>query len=78
MATLPDNLPVYALAEVNVPAETDYLVFQGGAVDGDVGLLNIGTFLDTFLREYMNGSTIDSSTITLYESLGWEYEETQA
>lgn len=76
MATLPDNLPVYALSEVNVPAETDYLVFQGGSADGDVGLLNIGTFLDTFLREYMDGSVIDSSTITLYESLGWEYEET--
>ena len=76
MATLPDNLPVYALSEVNAPAETDYLVFQSGAIDGDVGLLNIGTFLDTFLREYMDGSVIDSSTITLYESLGWEYEET--
>lgn len=74
MATLPDNLPVYALSEVNAPAETDYIVFQGGATDGDVGLLNIGTFLDTFLREYMDGSVIDSSTITLYESLGWQYE----
>ena len=74
MATLPDNLPVYALSEVNAPEETDYFVFQGGSASGDVGLLNIGTFLDTFLREYMDGSTIDSSTITLYESLGWQYE----
>lgn len=74
MATLPDNLPVYALPEVNAPAETDYLVFQGGSASGDVGLLNIGNFLDTFLGEYIEGSTIDSSTITLYESLGWQYE----
>ena len=74
MATLPDNLPVYALSEVNVPTETDYIVFQGGSADGDVGLLNIGTFLDTFLREFMDGSVIDSSTTTLYESLGWQYE----
>jgi len=72
MATTPTYLPVHTLASELSPTENDYFVFQSSAENGDVKLLGIGTFLNTFLREYMNGSTIDSSTITLYTSMGWE------
>lgn len=64
-------LPVYSLAELTSPVEGDYFVVQSSATNGDVALLSITDFLDAFLRDYMDGSTIDSSTITLYTSMGW-------
>ena len=72
MANTPTYLPVYKLSSALSPTESDYFVFQSGATGGDVKLLGIGTFLDTFLRETMNNAVIDQSTITLYTSMGWE------
>jgi hypothetical protein len=42
--------------------------------DGDTGLINIGTFINVFLQDYIDASTLDASTIALYESLGWSNE----
>jgi hypothetical protein len=72
MASTPTYLPVYTLSSELAPAETDFLVFQSGATNGDVKLLGIGTFLDAFLRESMNNIVIDQSTIDLYTEMGWE------
>lgn len=64
-------LPVYSLAEMTSPVDDDYFVMQSSATNGDVALLSITNFLDAFLTEYMEGSTIDASTISLYTSMGW-------
>lgn len=72
MATTPTYLPVKNLSSELAPTESDYLVFQSGAEGGDVKLLGIDVFLDTFLRDTMNAIVIDQSTIDLYTAMGWE------
>lgn len=64
-------LPVYQLSEATAPTTSDYLVFQSAASGGDVGLLEISNFINTFLQSYIDQVTIDSSTITLYTAMGW-------
>lgn len=71
MANSPTYLPVYTLAEMIAPTRNDYLVANASGSTGDVKLITIDTLINTFIQEYMDGSEIDSSTITLYESLGW-------
>lgn len=71
MANSPTYLPVYTLAQMITPTRADYLVANASGSTGDVKLLTIDTLINTFIQDYMDGSEIDSSTITLYESLGW-------
>ena len=71
MANSPTYLPVYTLGEMITPTRDDYLVVNASGNTGDVKLLTIDTLINTFIQDYMDGSEIDSSTITLYESLGW-------
>lgn len=72
MANTPSYLPVYTLSTELAPTESDYLVIQSGAENGDVKLLGVDTFLDTFLREFMDGSVIDQETKDAYTAMGWE------
>lgn len=72
MASTPSYLPVYTLSTELAPTESDYLVIQSGADNGDVKLLGVDTFLDTFLREFMDGSGIDAETKATYAAMGWE------
>ncbi len=64
-------LPVYQLSEVITPTTSDYLVFQSSASGGDVELLEISNFIDTFLQSYLDQIPIDQTTIDLYEAMGW-------
>ena len=64
-------LPVYQLSEATAPTTSDYLVFQSAASGGDVGLLEISTFIDEFLQSYLDQIPIDQTTIDLYEAMGW-------
>lgn len=64
-------LPVYQLSEVITPTTSDYLVFQSSASGGDVELLEISNFIDTFLQSYLDQIPIDQTTINLYEAMGW-------
>lgn len=64
-------LPVYSLSENTSPTTSDYIVLQSSATNGDVGLLSISNFMSAFMQSYINQVTIDSTTITLYESMGW-------
>lgn len=67
------NLPVYTLSTVSSPTTSDSMVVQVAGNDGDVGLLPISSFLNAFLAEYMDGSTIDTEVETIYSGIGWEY-----
>lgn len=64
-------LPVYTLSEVSSPTESDCFVTQVSGANGDVGLLPISSFLNTFLLTYMEGSTIDADVETIYTNIGW-------
>lgn len=70
----PEYLPTYSLSVNSSPTTSDYLIAQMSGSNGDTGLINIGTFINTFIQSYIDDSTIDASTITLYESLGWSNE----
>lgn len=72
MASTPTYLPVYSLSEMQSPTTDDYLVVQSAAANGDVALLPISTLISAFFQEYMDDTEIDSSTTTLYASMGWE------
>lgn len=64
-------LPVYTLAEKTSPVNADALVIQSSETNGDVMLLPISSFISTFLQSYIDSTEIDSTTIALYESMGW-------
>lgn len=64
-------LPVYQLSETIAPTDSDFLVFQSAASGGDVEILQISTFMDTFIQPIADQVTIDASTITLYTAMGW-------
>lgn len=64
-------LPVYQLSEATAPTTSDFLVFQSSASGGDVGLLEISNFINTFLQSYIDQVTIDQTTIDLYTAMGW-------
>lgn len=72
--TSPTYLPTYALSANNSPTTDDYIIAQMSGSNGDTGLINIGTFITKFIQSYIDDSTLDASTITLYESLGWSNE----
>ena len=71
MATSPTYLPTYSLAISGTPNRYDFLIAQKAGSNGDTCLINIGTFMSTFIQSYIDESTLDASTIALYESLGW-------
>ena len=68
MATnAPDYLPVYSLSEQNAPTTDDYVVYQGAGSTGDVGLVNIQTFISTFTSAI--ATAMASGTNPISESL---------
>ena len=67
----PEALPVYALQILNAITTSDYIVAQQSGSLGDVGLLPVSTFVNTFISSIAEATEIDSSTITLYTSMGW-------
>jgi len=66
MPTSPNYLPVYSLSENTNPTTADYLVAQSAGSTGDVGLINISTFIDKFADDM-----IDQATITAFLDNGW-------
>lgn len=60
------HLPVYSLSEDSAPTTSDYLVIQGDLETGDVQLLQIANFIETFADDL-----IDSTTIDAFTSIGW-------
>lgn len=72
MASTPTYLPVHQLSQMVTPTDSDYLVVQSAAQNGDVGLLPISTLISTFFQSYMDATEIDSSTTATYEAMGWE------
>lgn len=74
MATSPTYLPTHSLTVNSSPTSSDYIIAQMAGSNGDTGLINIGTFMTTFIQSYIDESTLDASTIALYESLGWTNE----
>lgn len=74
MATSPTYLPTHSLTVNSSPTRSDFMVAQMAGSNGDTGLINIGTFMNTFVQNYIDESTLDASTISLYESLGWSNE----
>lgn len=71
MASTPTYLPVYQLSTMVTPTNADCIVVQSAATGGDVGLLPISTFINTFLKESMDAIEIDDSVKTKYENMGW-------
>lgn len=71
--TSPTYLPTYSLAELASISSSDSLIVQNtSATESDVKLLPISTFINTFVQEVIDDTTIDDTTITLYTSMGWE------
>lgn len=66
MPTSPNYLPVYTLSESTSPTTADYIVSQAAGSNGDVGLINISTFIDKFADEL-----IDQLTVTAFLDNGW-------
>lgn len=64
-------LPVYQLSGVTAPTTSDMIVFQSSASGGDVGLLQVSDFINTFVPDYSVQIDIDSTTIALYTAMGW-------
>lgn len=71
MATTPTYLPVYQLSQMIAPTTADYIVVQSADTNGDVGLLQIGTFKSNFIDPVIDDTEIDSSVTALYTSMGW-------
>ncbi len=69
--TLPPYLPVHSLSVNNSPTRSDYFVGLKSGATGDVGLINIDQFINTFLQETIDSAVIDQSTIDLYTAMGW-------
>lgn len=66
MPTSPNYLPVYTLSESTSPTTADYIVSQAAGSNGDVGLINIATFIDKF-----SDDLIDPLTVTAFLNNGW-------
>lgn len=71
MANTPTYLPVYQLSQMVTPTDSDYLVVQSAATNGDVGLLLISTFKNTFLQPIIDDTEIDSTVTDYFTSIGW-------
>lgn len=71
MANTPTYLPVYQLSQMVTPTDSDYLVVQSAATNGDVGLLPISTFVNTFLQQIIDDTDIDSTVTDYFTSIGW-------
>ena len=74
MSSSPTYLPTHSLTVNSSPTNSDYIIAQMAGSNGDTGLINIGDFINVFLQDYIDASTLDASTIALYESLGWSNE----
>ena len=71
MANTPTYLPVYQLSQMVTPTDSDYLVVQSAATNGDVGLLQISTFFNSFIQQIVDDTEIDSSVTDFYTGMGW-------
>lgn len=71
MANTPTYLPVYQLSQMVTPTDSDYLVVQSAATNGDVGLLPISTFFNSFIQQIVDDTEIDSSVTDFYTGMGW-------
>lgn len=54
MATSPTYLPTYSLAISGTPNRDDFMIAQKAGSNGDTCLINIGTFMNTFVQSYID------------------------
>ena len=71
MANSPTYLPVYQLSQMVTPTDSDYLVVQSAAQNGDVGLLPISTFNSAFIQAIIDNTEIDSDVTDYFTEMGW-------
>lgn len=50
MATSPTYLPTHSLTVNSSPTNSDFIIAQMAGNNGDTGLINIGTFMNTFVQ----------------------------
>lgn len=67
MSSSPTYLPTHSLTVNSSPTSSDYIIAQMAGNDGDTGLINIGTFINVFLQDYIDASTgrINDSTLRI-------------
>lgn len=66
MPSSPTYLPVYTLPENTNPTASDSIVIQASGTSGDVGLLTVSGFFNSFAD-----LLIDPTTVSAFTADGW-------